>query len=98
VNEFCNAMMSPKRTVRLTPLQLAEIVRDLLATGEVVPLAASVTVRALRGMPTHGLSFWDALIWATAKQNGIPTIYTEDFQHGRDVEGVHCINPFLTSA
>jgi predicted nucleic acid-binding protein len=41
------------------------------------------------------LSFWDALIWAAAKENGIPVVYTEDFQHGRDIEGVRIINPFL---
>jgi predicted nucleic acid-binding protein len=43
----------------------------------------------------HGFSFWDGLIWAAAKENGIPVIYTEDFQHGRDIEGVRIINPFV---
>ena len=46
-------------------------------------------------MPRHGLSFWDALIWAAARQNDVGAIYTEDYQHGRDVNGVRFINPFL---
>ncbi len=46
-------------------------------------------------MPRHGLSFWDALIWAAAAESGIPVIYTEDFQDGRNVEGVLFVNPFL---
>ncbi len=40
---------------------------------------------------------WETLIWAAAKENGIPLIYTEDFQHGRDVEGVRIVNPFAES-
>jgi predicted nucleic acid-binding protein len=42
------------------------------------------------------LSFWDALIWVAAKTHGIPRIYTEDFQHGRVLEGVKFVNPFAS--
>ena len=28
----------------------------------------------------------------------VPIIYTEDFQDGRDVEGVQFVNPFLAGA
>jgi predicted nucleic acid-binding protein len=48
-------------------------------------------------MTRHGLSFWDALIWAAAHENGVPIIYSEDFQHGRELEGVRFINPFVAS-
>jgi predicted nucleic acid-binding protein len=34
------------------------------------------------------------LIWAAARENGIPTIYTEDFQHGREIDGVRIEKPF----
>jgi len=54
-------------------------------------LTSAITLRALDAIPTHGFSFWDALIWAAAKENGIPVVYTEDFQHGRDIEGVRII-------
>jgi predicted nucleic acid-binding protein len=63
-----------------------------------VPITAPVTFRALDAMPRHGLSFWDALIWAAAADNGIPVIYTEDFQDGRNIEGVQFINPFLSGS
>jgi predicted nucleic acid-binding protein len=53
-----------------------------------------VLVEAIRGVKVHLLSFWDAMIWATAKQAKMEKIYTEDFQHGRIVEGVSFINPF----
>jgi predicted nucleic acid-binding protein len=77
------------------PDEIAIILRELEATGEVVPITTSVIFRGLDAMPRHGLSFWDALIWAAAAENGVEVIYTEDSQDGRNVEGVLFINPFL---
>jgi predicted nucleic acid-binding protein len=95
LNEFCSVMMKPRRKTPLTPEQISDRLRNLSATGEIVRIAPSMTFRALDAMPRHGLSFWDALIWSTAAENGVATIYTEDFQDGRDIEGVRFINPFL---
>ena len=47
--------------------------------------------------PTMACPSRDPLIWAAARENGIPVVYNEDFQHGRDVEGVRIINPSLAS-
>lgn len=66
----------------------------MLATWEVVLVTPAVILRALDGVPRHSLAFWDALIWAAARENGIGTIYSEDFQNGRTIEGVTLINPF----
>ncbi len=33
-------------------------------------------------------SYFDAQIWATARLNQVPTIFTEDFTNGRRLEGV----------
>jgi predicted nucleic acid-binding protein len=96
-NEFCSVMMSPKRKTKLTPDQLVVILRELAATGEVVPNIPALTFRALAAMPRHGLSFWDALIWSAAVENNVTVIYTEDFQDGRIVEGVRFVNPFASS-
>jgi predicted nucleic acid-binding protein len=41
------------------------------------------------------MSYYDAQIWATARLNQIPTIFTEDFEHARRVEGVQFLNPLL---
>jgi predicted nucleic acid-binding protein len=97
-NEFCSVMMSPKRKTRFAPDQLAVIVRELEATGEVVPIIPTLTLRALDAMPRHGLSFWDALIWSAAVEKRVAIIYTEDFQDGREVEGVRFVNPFSAGA
>jgi predicted nucleic acid-binding protein len=86
-------MMRPNRAPNFLPERAAEIVRGLAATGEVVPVTGAMTLTALEGMIRHGLSFWDALIWVAAHDNGVPIIYSEDFQHGREIEGVQFINP-----
>jgi hypothetical protein len=48
-------------------------------------------------MTQHRLSFWDALIWAVAKEHNVTVIDTEDFQEGRDIDGVRHINLFQES-
>jgi predicted nucleic acid-binding protein len=93
-NEFSNVLMSRRREQPLSPLEVATILRRLLMLGKVVPLTASMTLRALDAIPRHGFSFWDALVWAAVREHGATILYTEDFQHGREVEGVRIVNPF----
>jgi len=43
-----------------------------------------------------GISYWDALIVATALLSGCDTLYSEDLQHGQVFEGrVTILNPFI---
>jgi predicted nucleic acid-binding protein len=97
-NEFCSVMMRPSCKKKLSPVELAIILHELSATGEVVPITSKMTFRALDVMPRHSLSFWDALIWSAAAENGVAIIYTEDFQDGRVIEGVRFVNPFSAGA
>jgi predicted nucleic acid-binding protein len=46
------------------------------------------------GAARLGLSFWDALLWATAERIGARWLLTEDFQNGRTLGGVTFVNPF----
>lgn len=46
----------------------------------------------------HGISFWDAMLWATAKQAGCAFILSEDLQHGHSLGGVEILNPFAEDA
>ncbi len=46
----------------------------------------------------HRLSFWDAMLWATARQAGSSAIVSEDMQDGRRLSGVEFINPFAADA
>lgn len=49
---------------------------------------------ALRGAAAYQLAWFHAHLWAYAEYNGIATLYSEDFQHGRTYGSVRVINPF----
>lgn len=43
----------------------------------------------------HNIGFYDALILQAAIELGCGTLYSEDFQNGREYSGVKIVNPFL---
>jgi predicted nucleic acid-binding protein len=63
------------------------------------PLALTLdlhaTARALA--EDHRLSFYDALIVASATEAGCNILYSEDMQHGRKFGNVTIVNPFIES-
>jgi predicted nucleic acid-binding protein len=89
LNEFSAASL--RRGVEVSEVETAVTRwRDL---GEVSRLEVAATTAAL-AVARHRLSFWDALIWATARGAAVPVVFSEDFQHGRELEGVRFLNPF----
>jgi predicted nucleic acid-binding protein len=97
LNEFCFAMMRPKRIRPISANEAREIVGDLSATGRVLSLSAGTTALALSAVERYGMSFWDALIWACAKENAVSLIYSEDIPSMSEIESVQYVNPFITS-
>ena len=59
----------------------------------VLNVTAEVVLEAARSVRDHTFSFWDAQLWAVARLNGIPIVFSEDFQSGVVVEGVQFVNP-----
>jgi predicted nucleic acid-binding protein len=51
-------------------------------------------LEALRIVGKHRLAWYDSLIVAAALEGQCDTIYSEDFQHGRKIEGLQIENPF----
>jgi predicted nucleic acid-binding protein len=43
----------------------------------------------------HGFGYWDALIIASAQQQGCDYLVSEDLPHGRQIESVQVLNPFI---
>ena len=97
LNEFYWVSTRPHKSPALPHARALQAVNDLLAVSVVFPLTPSITLLALDIIPRHSLSFWDALIWAAAKENGVAAIHTEDSQDGRVVEGVLYHNPFAAT-
>ena len=49
---------------------------------------------AVRAVEHHGLSFWDAMLWATAQRAGCRMLFSEDLQDGHRLGDVLFVNPF----
>ncbi|GBC91672.1 tRNA(fMet)-specific endonuclease VapC [bacterium HR15] len=97
VHEFCAVMMRKQRQGLAQFDSIRELAEEMMATAQVLPLTPAITRRALHGVERYQLAFWDALIWAAAREYGIPTLYSEDFHAGATLEGVDIVNPFAPS-
>ena len=75
---------------------LAEV-ENLSLSCRVLTLTPPIFLEGCRATEDHGLSYWDALIWAAAKLNGVPYLISEDMQHGRVLENVRFLHPFHPS-
>ncbi len=95
LNELAAVLLRRRGGSAVAIDQTAEIVEEVAALGRVVDVTEKMSIAALGAVRRHGLSFWDALIWAAAKEHGAASIFTEDFQHGRTLAGVAFRNPFL---
>jgi len=57
-------------------------------------ISMAVFDRAWHWMDRAQLSWWDSLILASAERLGCRWLVSEDFQSGRNYEGITVINPF----
>ena len=69
-------------------------VDGFLADFDVLWPTAEVLRTALAGVALHGLSWYDAHLWAFAEAQGIPRLLSEDFQDGRILGRVRVEDPF----
>src|SRR5260370_23427025 len=56
---------------------------------EVADILAAIDLHRL-----HAFSFWDALVLRSAQQAGCRVLLSEDFQEGREIDGIQVVNPF----
>ena len=91
LSEFVNAALS-KRLLTIGEAILQ--VEKWHSIFPVFPLTPHIVLEATRGVRDHGLAYYDAQIWAAARLNQVPLVFSEDFQDGLTLEGVRFINPF----
>src|SRR5258707_870120 len=60
----------------------------------VQPTALSDVADAMRVHREHGIAFRDAMMWSVLRRAGARAVLGEDFQDGRELEGVRFVNPF----
>ena len=92
LNEFTQVARSKRQ--RSWPDIEAAIAVIRMQFPEVAPLTAETHAAGLALARDHGLSFYDALIVATALDAGCDTLYSEDLQDGRRFPELVIINPF----
>jgi predicted nucleic acid-binding protein len=94
VQEFFNLALNKFRP----PMLIAEAytyfispLRPLLK----VQFSQALLFQAISLREKHSFPWYDALILAGAIEGQCKILYSEDFQHGRKIEGVKILNPFV---
>ncbi|MBM3356332.1 MAG: PIN domain-containing protein [Betaproteobacteria bacterium] len=59
----------------------------------VVVAKASTLNRAIAATVSRRIGFWDALLWATARDAGVSLLLSEDFSAESVLEGVRIVDP-----
>lgn len=92
LQEFC---ATARRKISHPPSldDVHRIIREYLAWEVIVNTPVSV-LEALRYEALFKVSFWDALILASAENANTSILYSEDFSHGQQYGSVRVINPF----
>jgi predicted nucleic acid-binding protein len=71
-------------------------VQDWQVLFPVASAKPSTLVRAAAAVRLRRLAFWNAMLWAAAKEAGVTLLLSEDFQDGQVLDGVRFANPFAT--
>jgi predicted nucleic acid-binding protein len=96
LNEFTSAA---RRKLRHGwPLIELAIMQFRAVFDTILPLTAETHDAALVMARDDGLSFYDALIIASAVEAGCDMLYSEDLQDGRRFPGLVIVNPFAREA
>ena len=74
--------------------EFAETITVITLNYQVLDTTKDTVLTAVNGTRRYQISYWDSLIWAAAKLNGVPYVLSEDFSHGQTLDGVTFLNPF----
>ena len=84
-----------KKPFALDPVVVDAAVRRYARLWPVLQIQVETVLDAMQGVIVHKLSYYDALIWATARRAGLTTLLSEDGQRGRTIDGVRYLDPFV---
>jgi len=99
VQSFAEFFNTAPRKLRppLTPAEALQQMERLSQAYRVLDLRLAIVLEAARGVRDHKLSYYDAQIWATARLNQAPVIFSENFSPGTTLEGIRFVNPFAAN-
>ena len=85
------------RKLGATPEFARRLLDDILVPLWQVNPTPSLYRRGIRVRNAYGFSFYDSLIVAAALEAGCRRLYTEDLQHGQEIEYLTVWSPFVDS-
>ncbi len=91
LGEFFNATT---KKARLPPAKAGAFVEAWRRVFPVHGADEAALEDAMHAADRHRLAFWDAMIWATARQAGCRLLISEDMQDGWSLGGLLVVNPF----
>ena len=93
LQEYCNVALKKLKL----PAQYVRSQLDLYEQFEVVQVTPSIIHAGLDIHQTRSVSFFDAIVLASAHAAGCDVIWTEDMNAGEVINGVSIANPFCAS-
>jgi predicted nucleic acid-binding protein len=82
------------RKQKMPRVEAERVAADMMTVFQTIPATATAVHAAMKTASAGQVSFWDALLIATAAEAGCTTILTEDLDDGSVVRGVRVLNPF----
>jgi predicted nucleic acid-binding protein len=93
LNEFASVAY---RKLKLSYAEIRESLEIVRAVCKVQAVTVEVHEQGLLIAENYGFALYDSMIISSALQAGCSMLYTEDMQHGQEIEGrLKLVNPFL---
>ena len=85
------------RKFGLSILEVDDLIEALSEICDVEPLTSDILKEARRLTGRYKMAYYDAQIVAMALHTGCSELFSEDGQHGQEIEGMAIKNPFIES-
>ena len=90
-------VLSKRSRLAMSRTQCRDAINEIASAWLVCETTVEAALEAARCAASLSISYWDALIWSVARENGIRVVLSEDMQDGQLIEGVRIMNPLLPS-
>lgn len=95
LNEYYAAMLRN----RMDDSWIQTNVEAMIQRCDVCLITLAIIRQAQALKVRYGFSYWDSLVIASALEAGSQIFYSEDLQHGQQIDGrLHIINPFVAKS
>ena len=92
INEVCVNLL---KRASFTEEQVGQLIESFYAKYAVVEFSSPILLTASQLRRRYSFSFWDSLIVAAALSAGVAVLYSEDLQHGLNIDNrLRVLNPF----